>query len=68
MCVCVGNTLIFLGADNLRKTKENLIKIMGKEEHANAEVTKSKIGTQQNLKEIVDDELTRVGSGGPWVW
>lgn len=41
---------------------------MGKEEHANAEVTKSKIGNQQNLKEIVDDELTRLGNGGPWVW
>lgn len=41
---------------------------MGKEEHTNAEVTKSKIGNQQNLKEIVDNELTRVGSGGPWVW
>lgn len=41
---------------------------MGKEEHANAEVTKSQIGNQQNLKEIVDDELTRLGNGGPWVW
>lgn len=41
---------------------------MVKEENTNAEVIKSKIGTQQNLKEIVDDELTRVGGGGPWVW
>lgn len=41
---------------------------MGKEEQTNGDVTKSKIGNQKNLKEIVDDELTRVGSGGPWVW
>lgn len=41
---------------------------MSKDEQANAELTKSKIGSEQNLKTIVDDELTRVGSGGPWVW
>lgn len=33
------------------------------------DVTKSKIGSDKiTLKEIVDDELTRVGKGGPWVW
>lgn len=41
---------------------------MGRDEHINAEVTKSKIGNDKSLRTIVDDELTRVGSGGPWVW
>lgn len=25
-------------------------------------------GTPDNLKAIVNEELARIGSGGPWVW
>lgn len=25
-------------------------------------------GSPDNLKAIVNEELTRIGSGGPWVW
>lgn len=32
----------------------------------NTQATKDKSG--QTLRTIVDDELTRAGSGGPWVW
>lgn len=29
---------------------------------------KPKITEKQSLREIVDDELKKVGAGGPWVW
>lgn len=29
---------------------------------------KPKIGAKQSLREVVDDELKKVGDGGPWVW
>lgn len=38
---------------------------MSKADNANIEVNKTKTGS---LKEIVEDELVRVGNGGPWVW
>lgn len=41
---------------------------MGNDEHGNAEMTKPKTTEKQSLRNIVDDELTKVGSGGPWVW
>lgn len=41
---------------------------MSKEEKNDAQVTKPKIVNESNLKATVDDELTRIGNGGPWVW
>lgn len=42
---------------------------MGKEEQtADAQVTKPKLPNESNLKTTVDDELTKIGNGGPWVW
>lgn len=38
---------------------------MGKDE---AQVTKPKLPNESNLKTTVDDELTKIGNGGPWVW
>lgn len=39
---------------------------MDKTEHLKGEVKKTANG--KNLKETVNDELERIGSGGPWVW
>lgn len=43
---------------------------MGKDEESNdAQVTKQKSSTNEpSLKSTVDDELTKIGNGGPWVW
>ncbi|XP_031618292.1 organic cation transporter protein isoform X1 [Contarinia nasturtii] len=41
---------------------------MGKDEQIDAQVTKSKPSNESNLKTTVDDELTKIGNGGPWVW
>lgn len=43
---------------------------MGNEKNPNAESSGSTTGHEKDvdLKEIVNDELTRVSKGGPWVW
>lgn len=42
---------------------------MGKDDQNDAQsVTKPKLPNGTNLKTIVDDELTKIGNGGPWVW
>lgn len=42
---------------------------MTKDESNDAQVTKSKVSSNEtNLKTTVDDELTKIGNGGPWVW
>lgn len=42
---------------------------MGKDEQIDAQVTtKPKPSNESNLKTTVDDELTKIGNGGPWVW
>lgn len=39
---------------------------MEKTEHLKEEANKT--GTDKNLKQTVNDELERIGNGGPWVW
>lgn len=41
---------------------------MGKDEQNDAQVTKSKLSNESNLKTTIDEELTKIGNGGPWVW
>lgn len=41
---------------------------MSKTEPNDAQVTKPKIVNESHLKTTVDDELTKIGNGGPWVW
>lgn len=41
---------------------------MSEEKNEKSEVTKEKCESEKDLKTIVDDELTKVGNGGPWVW
>lgn len=40
---------------------------MSKTDNDNYQVTNNG-KAEHNLKTIVDDELTRAGNGGPWVW
>lgn len=42
---------------------------MNKDEQNDAQVTKPKVSSNEtSLKTTVDDELTKIGNGGPWVW
>lgn len=41
---------------------------MSKDEQIDVQGTKPKLGNEANLKTTVDDELTKIGNGGPWVW
>lgn len=41
---------------------------MTKDEQTDAQVTKQKLASESSLKATVEDELTKIGSGGPWVW
>lgn len=41
---------------------------MSDEKCVKLEVRQEKCDSEKDLKGIVNDELTRVGSGGPWVW
>lgn len=41
---------------------------MGKGQDVDAEASKSSVMSEKDLRGIVNDELTRVSNGGPWVW
>lgn len=41
---------------------------MSEEKKQKCEVAREKCESEKDLKTIVDDKLTKVGNGGPWVW
>lgn len=53
-----------------KKKKKQFAKVkMSKEEQKDGQVTKPKVASNETtLKATVDDELTKIGQGGPWVW